>query len=237
MLVRNTRAEEVRKGLMEDLRTGAVEAGHKLPNEQVLAQRFEVSRATIREAVGALVEGGYLVRRHGSGTYVTSQPSRRHALDTTLSYTQMIREAGMMPGQQVLSVNTRSARPEEVVDLDLAMEADVRVVERLRTADGRAVVFSIDRIPEQLVSGLPDDSFSLPLFDLLTQIGSPARAATAVLTPVIADARLARVLGVSRGTALQRIEEIDFGPAGKPVMVSSEWHVPGVFELRVNRRS
>jgi GntR family transcriptional regulator len=48
---------------------------------------------------------------------------------------------------------------------------------------------------------------------------------------------LAGLLEVRRGTALQRIDEIDFTGDGTPVMLSSEWHVPGIFELRVNRRS
>ena len=50
-------------------------------NEDELAARFEVSRATIREAVRGLVEAGYLVRRHGTGTFVTALPRHRHFAD------------------------------------------------------------------------------------------------------------------------------------------------------------
>ena len=66
-----------------------------------LAKLFQVSRLTVREALGGLVESGFVTRRQGSGTYVTSVLPRRHALDTTVSYTAMIREAGMKAGQVV----------------------------------------------------------------------------------------------------------------------------------------
>ncbi|MGN6871446.1 MAG: FadR/GntR family transcriptional regulator, partial [Solirubrobacteraceae bacterium] len=64
--------EQVRESLLGDLISGKLEPGAKLANENDLAERFEVSRSTIREAVGSLMDAGYLVRRHGSGTYVTS---------------------------------------------------------------------------------------------------------------------------------------------------------------------
>ena len=46
--------------------------GAKLPNEYELADRFGVSRGTIREAVKLLVSRGVLRVKHGSGTYVAS---------------------------------------------------------------------------------------------------------------------------------------------------------------------
>ena len=63
--------EQVRQGLHEDLVSGKLQPGEKLPNENEIGDRFGVSRATVREAVLGLIQAGYLTRRHGSGTYVT----------------------------------------------------------------------------------------------------------------------------------------------------------------------
>ncbi|MFC4944438.1 GntR family transcriptional regulator [Pseudonocardia sp. GCM10023141] len=227
----------MRDGLLNDLLAGTAPIGSKLPNEQLLAERFQVSRATVREAVGALVEGGYLLRRHGSGTYVTSMPTRRHALNATMSYLEMIRQAGMEPGLRLLSTRSRPATTEESDDLELAPGAAVREIERLRTADERPVVYSLDRVAETVLADVPERLLSSSLYALLASVGSPVRTASAVLTPVVADDRLAELLAVPAGAPLQRIEQIDFSGVGVPVMRSSEWHVPGVFELRVNRRS
>lgn len=46
-------------------------AGHKLPNEYVLAERLGVGRSTVREAIKLLASRNVLEVRHGSGTYVS----------------------------------------------------------------------------------------------------------------------------------------------------------------------
>jgi GntR family transcriptional regulator len=235
-VARGSRVEEVRLGLLEDLTNGELPVGAKLVNEQELASRFDVSRLTVREAVAALVTTGYLERRHGSGTYVVGLPGPRHALDATLSYTHMIAEAGMKPGMELLDIETRPATKSEAHELDLEPKELVRALERVRTADGRAVVYSIDIVPERFVTGVANKRFNRSLYDVLLSIGDPVVSANAVLLPVIADQRLSSLLDVKVGSALQKISEVDFNKFGHPIVFSNEWHVPGVFELRVNRR-
>ncbi len=55
--------------------------GTKLPPESELADFFNVSRTTIRQAVDGMVEAGILIRKQGSGTYVTQQPYARSRLE------------------------------------------------------------------------------------------------------------------------------------------------------------
>jgi DNA-binding GntR family transcriptional regulator len=226
----------VQDGLRRDLERGKLRVGAKLVNEQELATRFDVSRLTVREAVASLVTAGYLERRHGSGTYVVGLPRARHALDVTLSYTKMIADAGMKPAIQVLSVETRPATLEEARDLGLDEREDVRSLERLRTADDRPVIYSLDVMPSRLVDEVTDKKFERSLYEVLKKAGRQVVSASAVLLPVTADKHLAAVLDIDVGSALQQITEIDFQRSGEAVLYSTEWHVPGIFELRVNRR-
>src|SRR5437868_2091699 len=142
--------DQVREGLLNDLVAGKLEQGAKLPNENDLADRFAVSRATIREAVLGLMDAGYLARRHGSGTYVTSSPRTRHALDATVSYTAMIRDAGLKPGENVLGKDVRPPSELEREQLDLPEGEALIEVERVRLAGRRPVIYSRDRIPQSL---------------------------------------------------------------------------------------
>lgn len=50
---------------------GSVEPGQKLPPERELAQQFEVSRPSLREAIQKLEAKGLVVRRQGGGTFVS----------------------------------------------------------------------------------------------------------------------------------------------------------------------
>src|SRR6516164_5849746 len=139
--------EQVRENLLGDLTSGKLPPGAKLANENELAERFAVSRSTIREAVRGLMDAGYLARRHGSGTYVTSSPRTRHPLDTTVSYTAMIRDSGHTPTETVISKALRASAEDERERLGLADDEPVIDLERVRYADRRPVIYSRDRIP------------------------------------------------------------------------------------------
>jgi GntR family transcriptional regulator len=229
--------DQVREGLLEDLIEGGLEPGAKLPNENEIAERFVVSRATVREAVLGLIDAGYLVRRHGSGTYVTFRPRARHPLETTVSYTALIREAGHEPGEQVLKKGMRQPTKLERELLDLPDDERVMAVERVRLADRRPVIYSRDRIPSALLDGLIDEALDSSLYDILESAGHPVVSACAHLTPTVADAKLAKVLATQRGAPLLHLDQIDYDERGRPVMLSYEWHVADAFQLIVNRRA
>ena len=60
--------------LRQAIRDGDYVIGERLPAERRLAQALGSSRATVREALGALEENGMIARRVGSGTFVTWRP-------------------------------------------------------------------------------------------------------------------------------------------------------------------
>jgi GntR family transcriptional regulator len=239
--VRRTRrtslVDEVRQELLDELAGGTLPPGAKLPSESDLAQRFAVSRATVREAVLGLVDAGLLVRRQGSGTYVATVPRVKHALDTTVSYTAMIRETGQAPGEIMLSSTRREATAHERLRLALKRPAGVTEVERVRLAGARRVIYSRDRIPSALLERVADDELSASLYVVLDWAGHAVERATARLTPTVADGPVGAHLEVRRGTPLLRIEQTDYDRAGRAVMLSDEWHVADAFTLVVNRRS
>jgi len=229
--------EQVRESLLGDLTSGKLEPGAKLANENELAERFAVSRSTIREAVGGLMDAGYLVRRHGSGTYVTASPRTRHPLETTVSYTAMIREAGHTPAETVVSKAVRAAAGTERDLFGLTDSEPVVDVERVRFAGRRPVIYSRDRIPAALLGDVPDEALDSSLYAILARAGHPVASATAQLIPTVANAKLARLLMVKRGTPLLHIDQVDYDERGRPVMLSLEWHVADAFDLVVNRRA
>src|SRR6185437_13361887 len=194
--------EQVRDSLLEDLVSGRLAPGDKLDNENELAERFGVSRATVREAVGSLMDAGYLVRRHGSGTYVTSTPRTRHPLETTVSYTAMIRESGHKPAEHIISKGVRVPDDRERERLGLADGAPVVEVERVRLAGRRPVIYSRDRIPVELLGDRTDGPLDSSLYAMLESTGHPVARASARLSPTVANAKLSRLVVVKRGAPL-----------------------------------
>lgn len=232
---RPLQADIVRDGLRRAILSGEFPPRAALPNEGQLGHRFAVSRATIREAVRGLVEEGYLFRRQGSGTYVTERPLLRNSLDVNFSYTAYLESLGVRATRRVLKVQ-RGPAGEYVADrLRIAPHDAVVEVHRVRTADDRPAIFSIDILPED-VAGTADDAFGGSLYSFLAQVGHPVAHGEAILAPAVTDEALAAVLDVPVGTLLLHLEQVDIDVNGQRVMASREWHVPSVIELRCFRR-
>lgn len=235
--VRPLLADVVRNELRRAIVAGEFPFGSKMPNEDLLAERFGVSRVTVREAVRGLIEDGYVVRRQGAGTFVTRRPHLRNSLDSNFSYTAFLESAGTRAGKQVLSLRTIAADEESAQAL--AVEPGVEVVEvrRIRTADRRPAIYSIDQLPRDLVDPVRDkDAFQGSMYRFLSDAGHAVDHGDAVLHPAVADRELARILEVAAGTPLQHLSQVDVDAAGRPVMYSREWFAPTVIELRVYRR-
>jgi DNA-binding GntR family transcriptional regulator len=226
-----------RDGLLRAIESGEFPPGSKLPNESQLSERYEVSRATVREAVRALVEQAYLQRLHGSGTYVLPRPRLRNSLDLNFSYTQLIAASGRTPAERRLSLDREPATEEVAERLHLAPEAEVVHLERVRTADGSPVMFSRDFLPWSIVGpAVRDGQLRGSIYDLLADLGHPVHHGEAVLRPAMADEALGGILECVPGEPLQCLDQVDFGTDGTRLMYSQEWHLPSAIELRVFRR-
>jgi GntR family transcriptional regulator len=235
--VRPLLADVIRTKLREAIVSGEFPLGTKLPNEEQLCDRFSVSRVTIREAVRGLIEDGYVVRRQGSGTYVRRRPSLRNSLDTNFSYSEYLAGAGVRTDRQVLDAQMVPADAETAQALAIAVGTEVAELRRLRTADRRPAIYSIDVLPGDLVDSVDDrDRFRGSVHRLLSGLGHPVEHGEAVVAPALADSDTAGPLEVAPGTPLQHLRQVDFDAAGRPVMLSLEWHVPAIIELRVCRR-
>ncbi len=70
LLASPRRWEAIAAALRHDIAEGRLQPGERLPNETLLALRFDVNRHTLRQAVQSLAREGFVRVAHGSGTYV-----------------------------------------------------------------------------------------------------------------------------------------------------------------------
>src|SRR5437868_12140919 len=62
--------------LAEQIKSGRLAPGERLPTEQELTRAARVSRTVVREAVAALRAEGLVVTRQGVGAFVSAEPQR-----------------------------------------------------------------------------------------------------------------------------------------------------------------
>ena len=170
---RRTLADRVADDLRQRVVAGEWPAGSRLPGEHQLASTYDVSRATIRSALQALMTQGLTHTRHGSGTYVTGGTGGIHAdLRSLDSMTATIEASGARPGVVYRRRAVDAADAGQAERLEVPVGTPVLTTERALTADDRPVAFSYDVIPWELFGdGFDLDRVEGSLYALLEGAG------------------------------------------------------------------
>ena len=170
--------------------------GGAIPSERQLSQELGVSRLTVRAAIDELAREGYLVRRRGSGTYV-SEPKIAQEL-TMSSFSEEMRRRGMRPGSRTLSLEVIHAGAYLGRCLHVSPSERIVVAKRLRLADDESMAIETLHVPESLVPGLTAEDFDRTSFyDLLTdRYGIEIVGGIQTIEPTVTNEEESSILGV-----------------------------------------
>ena len=100
---------QIQSDLRERIQRRAL-PGTRLETEQELMARYEVSRATVRQALAGLVRDGLVEIRRGLGTFVRTA-ALEHRLGGFYSYSREIERHGLRPGTRVRDLGVEPAGP------------------------------------------------------------------------------------------------------------------------------
>src|ERR1700734_2197508 len=100
-IVREPMYQQVNELLRELLKTREFSEGDQFLTERQIAERFQVSRPTANKVLAGMVSEGLLEFRKGVGTFVCL-PRLNYDIQTLISFTEKVKEAGKKPGTRVL---------------------------------------------------------------------------------------------------------------------------------------
>ena len=234
---RRSLGHAVAKTLRERIAGERLEPGDRLPSEPELARVLGISRASLREGIALLEEDGVVRRLRGSGTYVAHRSGVRNDLSRNFSVSSLIEAMALEPGSRSDECAAELAPPRVAAALRLKAGASVCALRRVRTADGRPVVDSIDWcrpdvLPLQAMASLDGGS----IYAALAERGLPVHHGVASIEPATARGGVARRLGVRAGALLLTLFQLDSTADGTVVLVSQEHHLADAFEFTVYRR-
>jgi DNA-binding FadR family transcriptional regulator len=127
-LNRGGAADQILADISDQILQGMLARGTKLPSERELAQRYQVSAPTIREAVRGLAAVSLVEVRHGTGIYVTAAAETLFTMATSaLIQLEKISLLDILDVLEMLYVKTAMlacthATDEELVALASALE-------------------------------------------------------------------------------------------------------------------
>ncbi|MCL2581164.1 MAG: GntR family transcriptional regulator [Streptosporangiales bacterium] len=208
-------AEDIKAAIAD----GEYPPNTRLPSEAELAQRYGVSRGTVRQAFAALRADGMIASRRGARRVVIGG-TRVQSFGELLSFSRWARAIGEEPAGRVVSLEHRPATPAEAERLALEPGTPVHHLVRVRMLSGRPVMVERAAYPGpvgDLVAGLDLEADSITA--RLEELGVVFADAEHVIDAVPASEEDARLLGVSPGTALLRERRLTTDPEAVPV----EW--------------
>jgi GntR family transcriptional regulator len=185
----------------------------RFPTEMELTTEFDVSRATVREAIRRLKDEGLLDARRGSGTFVI-----RRQLDQVLigspSLAREIVAAGLEEESKVLIFREGPADDAAAAALGVAEGSTVLWLERIRTADSRPL--ALDRsalaLPEEArASLLAADLGRGSLYDALAACcGIQVTGATEQVRAVTCSPSERDLLGLKDAEGVFEVERVAY---------------------------
>lgn len=198
--------------------TAGLAPGSAVPTERELAERFETSRTTIRQAIAELVVEGRLERTQGRGTFV-ARPKLMQVRQLT-SFSNDLQAQGRRPGSLTLQIGEQPADDEVSAALEIAPGTSVHRVERLRTAAEEKIAHEI----AYLTGPLPELAEQLALrgslyLTLSEAYGIQLASVEDVVETALADPVEADLLGVETGQPMLLVHRTGRDADGRPV----EW--------------
>jgi len=217
--------------LLVELCTTQLSPGDVLPSERQLCLDHGVSRITVREAVGQLVQEGLLVRVRGKGTFVAQRTVRSQL--HLASFHEDMRRMGLKPTTVVLSVDTALPPPGTATALRLTAEQLACHVRRLRIANGSPISLDDAWYSLTLLPGLDQVDLTGSLYDTLAQrYGRPVDRAEQTVSAEEASAEVAAVLGIRAGGSVLAFDRVSHS-RGEPVEHARSWYRADRYQLQM----
>jgi GntR family transcriptional regulator len=213
----------------------ALGPGAPLPSERALAERYSVARMTVRAELDRLVTEGQAYRVHGRGTFV-AEPRVAQAMALS-SFTEDMRARGMTPGSVVLDQEVLPAPPLVARHLELAPDAPVIRLERLRTADGTPMALERAYLPAARFPGLAETDFTAAsLYELLEDgLGVKLGVGEQRVVAVPLDEEEAELLDVAPGGPGLLFETVARDAGGEPVYYATSLYRGDRYEIRLRQ--
>jgi len=188
--------QQLKAILKRDINRRRLRPGQLLPSENELRSRYDVSSTTVRRALNDLATEGVVVRHQGKGTFVASNRVQR-SLRKLYSFTDNMRDMGLVPSTEVISVSLARAPRDIAHALGLRPRDRLFVLERLRFGNDTPMLYETRYLPARLFPGLDKQNLSGSLYEIITDVYSVRlKRATQSIRIAHANEKVAQLLDV-----------------------------------------
>lgn len=214
----------------------------QFPPEKQLASEFNVSRATIRSAVGVLADRRLVVKRHGVGTFVAARNQLRNPLHVAENFDTMIRKNGSEPSIAYVDVAVVLPEQRVVEALALADTDEVLRSYKVFSADSKPVIYCRNMIPLTVLGAdvasqaVKTPEITEPLFDFLEhRCSAPTYYQTTKLAVALAKSCQFPDFPFKGNVPVLVLEDTGYDVHDRPIWCSLSYFPDNMMSLEIMR--
>ncbi len=212
------KAKQVYLILRDRILSGALGLGTKLPTENALADCYDVSRVTVRRALGELARERLIERRRGAGTRVIYRPAPAPVIADISGVLANIADMGRRTAVKLLSFDYVPATGATAEALGVGPNELLQRSIRVRAVDRVPFSYLTTHVPESIaLTFTKQELASRPLLELLERAGVKVEHARQRISAGLATPEVAAALDVRAGSPLIELVRVVCDRSGRAV--------------------
>ena len=221
--------------LREHIVSGKYHVGDRLPTEEALSKDYDVSRITIRQALGDLEKEGFIKREAGRGTFVADRGRFSNTFRMEGSLEDLI-SMGQSTTVRVLTLATLKASASEADFLRVNLGDPLVRCTRLRLHGGTPFSYIVNHVPGDLGKHLKPEAWKKGsiLRQIETELGIRMGDADQTISASLADAHLARLLKTNIGAPLLSVDRVVRSVEGRPVEHVHSYYRSDIYSFKAH---
>ncbi|PFG58535.1 phosphonate utilization transcriptional regulator PhnR [Vibrio sp. ES.051] len=206
---------KIKDSIVEQIEAGMLSPRQKLPAERKLAESFDTTRVTLREALSLLEAEGRIYREDRRGWFISPEPLRYDPTQT-LNFPNMAKSQNRVPKTELVSAKGTLANKLAARLLELQPFSDVYRVDRVRYLDDRPVVYVTSYIRSDIFPNLLSYDLSSSLKDIYRdRYGVVYKKIHYRISTSTLLGEMAQALRATSGTPATVVERINYNQHGE----------------------
>ena len=212
------KAKQVYLILRDRILSGAFGFGAKLPTEHELAEYYNVSRVTVRRALGELARERFIERRRSAGTRVVYRPAPAPITADISGVLANIADMGRRTAVKLLSFDYVPAAGAVATALGVGPDQMLQRSVRVRAIDRVPFSYLTTHVPESVaITFTKQELASRPLLELLERAGVNVEHARQRISAGLATPDVAQALEVRAGSPVIELVRVVCDQSGRAV--------------------